>query len=33
MREAAYKQIVAAQDITGFGIPGVKNKVKNFLST
>jgi hypothetical protein len=29
MHEAAYKQIVDAMDITGFGIPEVKNNVKN----
>jgi hypothetical protein len=33
MREVAYKQIVDANDITGFGIPEVKNKIKNLRST
>jgi hypothetical protein len=33
MREAAYKQIVDAMDVTGFGILEVKNKIKNLRST
>jgi hypothetical protein len=33
MRQAAYKQIVDAMDIIGFGIPKVKNKIKNLCST
>jgi selenocysteine-specific translation elongation factor len=33
MREAAYKQIVDAMNITGFGIPEVKNKIKKLRST
>jgi hypothetical protein len=33
LREAAYKQIVDAMDITEFVIPKVKNKIKNLRST
>jgi hypothetical protein len=33
MREAAYKEIVEAMNITGFGIPEVKNKIKKLRST
>jgi hypothetical protein len=33
MREAAYKQSVYAMDVTGFGIPEVKNKIKTLRST
>jgi hypothetical protein len=33
MREAAYKEIVKAIDIEGFGVPEVKKKIKNVHST
>jgi hypothetical protein len=33
MREAAYKQVVDVMDITGFGIPEVKNNMDNLRST
>jgi hypothetical protein len=33
MREAACKEIVKAMDIEGFGVPEVKNKIKNVRYT
>jgi hypothetical protein len=33
MREAAYKEIVKAMNIEGFGVPEVKNKIINVRST
>ena len=33
MREAAYQEIVREMNIDGFGVPEVKNKIKNLRST
>ena len=33
MREAAYQEIVEVMNIEGFGVPEVKNKIKNLRST